>query len=94
LEVALPVVVPVEELNQSSSSEGMLPEAVSEALGISLAEVLDLYFGEPDEVKRDRLIWDSIDRRREDEEEWSWFEENTRRWQEAEHRAYREDSTF
>jgi hypothetical protein len=27
----------------------MLPEAVSEVLGISLSEVLDLYFGELDE---------------------------------------------
>jgi hypothetical protein len=36
----VPLVVPVEELTRSSSSEGMLPEAISEALGISLSEVL------------------------------------------------------
>jgi hypothetical protein len=41
----------------------MLPEAVSEALGISLSEVLDLYFGELDDVQRGRLIGDAIDRR-------------------------------
>jgi hypothetical protein len=72
----------------------MLPEAVSEALGISLSEVLDLYFRYIDEVVRDCLIWDAIDRRRDDLEERSRFEENAWREQEAEHRAYREDSTF
>jgi hypothetical protein len=41
----------------------MLPEAVSEALGIRLSEVLDLYFGELDEVRRGRLIGDALDRR-------------------------------
>jgi hypothetical protein len=72
----------------------MLPEAVSEALSISLSEVLDLYFGDLDEVRRDRLIWDSIDRHRDDLQERSQFEENTRREREAEHRSYFEDSTF
>jgi hypothetical protein len=72
----------------------MLPEAVSEALGISLSEVLDLYFRDIDEVVRDRLIWDAIDRRRDDLQERSRFEENTRREQEAEHRSYFEDSMF
>jgi hypothetical protein len=41
----------------------MLPKAISEALGISLSEVLDLYFGELDEVQRGHLIGDAIDRR-------------------------------
>jgi hypothetical protein len=72
----------------------MLPLAVSEALGIHLSKVLDLYFRELDEVRRDCLIWEAIDRRREDFQERSRFEENTRRRQEAEHRVYREDSTF
>jgi hypothetical protein len=53
MEVALSL-VPVEELTRSSSPSNMLPEAVSEALGISLSEVLELYFGELDEVRRDR----------------------------------------
>jgi hypothetical protein len=56
----------------------MLPEAVSEALGISLSEVLDLYFGELDEVRRDCLIWEAIDRRRDDSQERRQFEENSR----------------
>jgi hypothetical protein len=30
----------------------MLPEAVSEALDISLSEVLSMYFGELDDVER------------------------------------------
>jgi hypothetical protein len=38
----------------------MLPEAVSEALGISLSEVCDLYFGELDVVCRDHLIWERV----------------------------------
>jgi hypothetical protein len=41
----------------------MLPEAISEALGISLPEVLELYFGELNKVRRGRLIGDAIDRR-------------------------------
>jgi hypothetical protein len=38
----------------------MLP---SEALGISLSKVLDLYFGELDEVRRGHLIGEALDRR-------------------------------
>jgi hypothetical protein len=56
LEVVPSVVIPVEELTRSSPSESILPEAVSEALGISLSKVLDLYFRDIDEVVRDRLI--------------------------------------
>jgi hypothetical protein len=40
----------------------MLPEAVSEALGISLSDVLALYFGERDDVRRGHMIGDAIDR--------------------------------
>jgi hypothetical protein len=71
-----------------------LPEAISEALGISLSEVFDLYFRDIDEVTRDRLVWEAIDRHRDDLLESSRFEENTRRAWEAEHRAYRKDSMF
>jgi hypothetical protein len=66
----------------------MLPEAISEALGISLSEVFDLYFRDIDEVKRERLVWDTIDRRREDVEEGIRFEENSRREWEAELASY------
>jgi hypothetical protein len=44
VEVA-PSLVPVEELTRSLSPSNMLPEAVSEVLGISLSEVRDRYFG-------------------------------------------------
>jgi hypothetical protein len=72
----------------------MLPEAISEALGISLSEVFDLYFRDIDEVIREYLVWDAIDRHRGEEEDMSWLEENSRREQEAEIRSYREDGTF
>jgi hypothetical protein len=69
LEVVPPQVVPIEDLTRSSPSESLLPEAVSEALGISLSEVLNLYFGELDENTRDHMVWDAIDRRRGEEED-------------------------
>jgi hypothetical protein len=54
LEVVRPAVVLVGELTRSSSSSGsMLPEAISEALGISLSEVFDLYF-------RDKVLQPTI----------------------------------
>jgi hypothetical protein len=52
----------------------MLPEAVSEALGISLSKVLDLYFGELDEVRRGCLIGDAIDMRVMGERNCEWLE--------------------
>jgi hypothetical protein len=94
MEVVTSVVVPVEELMRSSPSESVLPEAISEALGISLSEVFDLYFRDIDEVVRDHLIWEAIGRRRDDLQERSQFKENTRREQEVVHRSYHEDSTF
>jgi hypothetical protein len=50
----------------------MLPEAISEALGIDLSEVLSLYSGELDDARRGRLIGDTMDWRRiiEEGEEW------------------------
>jgi hypothetical protein len=42
----------------------MLPEALSEVLGVGLSEVLDLYFRELDEVKRDHMIGDALDMQR------------------------------
>jgi hypothetical protein len=56
----------------------MLPEAVSKELGISLSEVLDLYFGELDVVRRDHLIWDVIDRRMEGERDQEWLERESK----------------
>jgi hypothetical protein len=57
----------------------MLPEAISEALGVDLSEVLSLYFGEPDDVRRGHLIGDAIDRRRTIEEGEEWLAEEGRR---------------
>jgi hypothetical protein len=39
--ITAPSLVPVEELTRSSSPSNVLPEAVSEVLGISLSEVQD-----------------------------------------------------
>jgi hypothetical protein len=72
----------------------MLPEAMSEALGISLSEVLALYFGEHDDIRRGRMIGDAIDRHRDSEEEQSWFEESWQRREEAERRSYYKDAMF
>jgi hypothetical protein len=57
----------------------MPPEAISEALGISLSEVLDLYFGGVSEEQRDRLVWDTVDRRRMNVEDEAWLEAESRR---------------
>jgi hypothetical protein len=57
----------------------MLPEAVSEALGIDLSEVLSLYFGELDDARRGRLIGDAMDRRRIIEEGGEWLAEEAHR---------------
>jgi hypothetical protein len=86
--------VPVEALTRSSPSESLLPEAVSEALGISLSEVLNLYFGELDEDTRDRMVWDAIDRRRGEEEDMHLLREDHHRADEVEFRSYYEDDTF
>jgi hypothetical protein len=86
--------VPVEDLTRSSPSESLLPEAVSEALGISLSEVLNLYFGELDEDTRDRMVWDAIDRHRGEEEDMHLLREDRRRTGKAEFRSYYEDDTF
>jgi hypothetical protein len=56
-----------------------LPEAISEALGISLSEVLDLYFGGIDKDQQDRLVWDTINRHRMEVEDREWLERESRR---------------
>jgi hypothetical protein len=91
LEVVLFLRVPVEDLIRSAlSDESLLPEAISEALGISLAEVLDLYFREgSDKDVRDCLIWEAIDRHRMGEED----ERNRLREMDAE-LPYQRDDTF
>jgi hypothetical protein len=73
-----------------------LPEAVSEALGISLSEVLYLYFGELDDDIRDRMVWDAIDRRRDQEEGDEWVVGEARRRSMILERIHRnrEDDSF
>jgi hypothetical protein len=87
-------VVPIEDLTRSSPSESLLPEAVTKALGISLSEVLNLYFGELDEGTRDQMVWDAIDRCRGEEEDMHILQEGSRWADEAEFRAYYEDDTY
>jgi hypothetical protein len=53
----------------------MLPTALSEALGISLSEVLDRYYNGLDEVERVHLIGDALDRKRMEEEGEEWLAE-------------------
>jgi hypothetical protein len=82
-----PLTVPIEELTGSSPSGSLLPEAISEALGISLSKVIDLYFGDIDKGQRDRLVWDAIGRRRMNEED----EVNRVREMDVEHPYQRDD---
>jgi hypothetical protein len=51
----------------------MLPAALSEALGISLSDVMIRYFDGSDESERVRRIEEALDRRRELEEGDEWL---------------------
>jgi hypothetical protein len=72
----------------------MLPEAVSEALGISLSEALNLYFRELDEVRRGHLIGEALDRRMMGERDQKWLDEESQRREAAFVSSYREDSVL
>jgi hypothetical protein len=72
LEAAL-LAVPIEELTRSSSPASMLPSALSEALGISLSDVMIRYFNGSEELERVRRIEEVLDRRREFEEGEEWL---------------------
>jgi hypothetical protein len=78
MEVAHPV-VPVEELTHSSSPASMLPAALSEALGISLSDIMVRYFDGSEESERVRRIEEALGRRREFEEGEEWLAEESRR---------------
>jgi hypothetical protein len=71
MEVVCPV-VPIEELTRSSSPVSMLPTALSEALGISLSDVMAQYFDGSEESERVRWIEEALERRRtfKEGEEW------------------------
>jgi hypothetical protein len=88
------LVVPVEEVTRSSSGASALPEAVSEALGISLSEVCDLYFGDIDEVRRERIVEEVQERRREDCRQEEEREEAAKEEHRRELHLYYEDDTF
>jgi hypothetical protein len=51
----------------------MLPAALSEALGISLADIMDRYFDGSEESERVQQIEEALDRRREFEEGEEWL---------------------
>jgi hypothetical protein len=51
----------------------MLPAALSEALGISLSDVMIRYFDGSEESERVRRIEEALDRRREFEEGEEWL---------------------
>jgi hypothetical protein len=65
--------VPIEELTHSSLPVSMLPAALSEALGISLADVMDRYFDRSEESVRVWRIEEALDSRREFEEGEEWL---------------------
>jgi hypothetical protein len=65
--------VPIEELTRSSSPASILPGALSEALGISLADVMDRYFDGSEESVRVQRIEEALDRRREFKEGKEWL---------------------
>lgn len=54
-------VVPVAELTRSASGVGDLSVAVSDALGVSLSEVRDRYFGGSDEAEVDHNMAEERD---------------------------------
>jgi hypothetical protein len=95
MEVAHPL-VPIEELTRSSSPKSMLPEALSDALGISLSEVLAQYYSISDLDKRGRIIGEVIDRRRSEEEGEEWLIGEARRRSEILEWVHqgREDASF
>jgi hypothetical protein len=56
----------------------MLPAALSEALGLSLSDVMMRYFDGLEESERVRRIEEALDRRREFEEEEEWLARQSR----------------
>jgi hypothetical protein len=57
----------------------MLPEALSEALGVSLSEVLERYYSGSDEAERGRLIGNALDRKWTEEEGEEWLAKEAHR---------------
>jgi hypothetical protein len=57
----------------------MLPAALSEALDISLSDVMMRYFDGSEESERVRCIEEALDRRREFEEGEEWLAQQSRK---------------
>jgi hypothetical protein len=57
----------------------MLPAALSEALGISLSDIMVRYFDGSEESERVRCIEEALDRRREFEEGEEWLAQQSHR---------------
>jgi hypothetical protein len=101
LSEVVPLIVPVEELTRLSSEGSALPEAVSEALGISLSEVHDLYFRDMDKVRRKCIIEEEQDHCQEEQdchqEDRHYEEKREEAFKEEHHRelhSYYEDDMF
>jgi putative SOS response-associated peptidase YedK len=67
---------------------------MSEALGISLSEVHDLYFGDMDEVRKGPIIEEAQERRWMDREYEEEREEAVKEERHQELQLYREDTTL
>jgi hypothetical protein len=92
-EVAHPF-IPIAKLTQLSSPSSILPEALSEALGVSVLDIMKLYYHESDNVGRGRLIGNALDRKRMGEEDQEWLDRESKHREEAEVSSYWEDSAF
>jgi hypothetical protein len=80
--------------NQPDHHPHPICEAISKALGNSLSEVLDLYFGELDEVQRGHLIGDAMNRRMLGEQDQEWLERESWRRDATEVAPYHKDNKF
>lgn len=69
----------MEELNCSSSPTSMLPTALSEVLGISLAEVMHLYFDGLEESVWVRRVEEALDSCQVSQEEEEWLAQEASR---------------
>jgi hypothetical protein len=78
MEVAHPL-VSVTELTRSLLPINMLPEELSEVLGVSLSEVLARYYSGLDISERGHLIGDTLDRKQLEEEGEEWLAEEARK---------------
>jgi hypothetical protein len=74
----------------------MLPAALSEALGLSLSDVMMRYFDGSEESERVRCIEEALDRRREFEEGEEWLARQSRNTDIMLERIYRgqDDASF